>query len=734
MPESGQSTTRNEQTEAGSPLSWRAAVLAPILLLVLNLFVFGTMTVYFGNQGEFLVEDEDVLLTLLLPASIVFVLLSLITYLASRRNLAVTAAISFFLAFVTYLHGNLLRWETGILDGAALQTGRIGPLIADIALWLVLGLLVWRFRSWLALHGWKVCVLLMVFQLIGAIELKHSAKVGNRQLQEVPTELYSFNDGPNVVHLILDGFQGNVFEQLIGAEPALADEFDGFVFFRDALTPSAVTYLSVPATLSGKAFDNSTSITAYHDEALGGDNLYSYLSGNDYEVDVASPVWWNLDRDYFSSYYRVPAPFASLQDTIRNTAWYLLDISLFRQMPYPLKSKIYRNGAWLFSSEMAKHPEQRFEHFAHSAFLRSLAQNASADRENPTYKLIHVITPHAPLVSTADCGYTGRELEITVDTFTDQSRCTVQTVLSVLARLKELGIYDDAVIIIHGDHGGGVAIDMKDAEGNPRSSFEELPGFWGNPLPLLMVKPANSKGQIRTSDRLVSLVDVPATVADLLDRPHGFPGVSMFSEDPATERRMFYNSTQHRNEAMEKGRFADFSSFAVDGSIFAVESWSQVDQFNADPDDLAGEYQLGTELTFGRSGSFKPFGAGGWTVTRNNDINWTQGKESGLLLPIQEPAHDLRLSFTVKPLLKAGKLDRQRLTVVANEQELESFELTEARFKTYTVRIPADLVQNDRLSLRFLLPDAISPVLLGSGEDDRELALAFLKVRLDAIE
>ena len=78
MPESGQSTTRNEQTRAGRPLSWRGAILAPVVLLVLNLFVFGTMTVYFGNQGEFLVEDEDVLLTLLLPASIVFVLLSLI--------------------------------------------------------------------------------------------------------------------------------------------------------------------------------------------------------------------------------------------------------------------------------------------------------------------------------------------------------------------------------------------------------------------------------------------------------------------------------------------------------------------------------------------------------------------------------------------------------------------------------------------------------------------------------
>ena len=660
--------------------TWKGSIFSPIVLLCLNLFIFGAITVYLGNQGEFLVEDEDVLLVLLMPAIATIALLSALTFPLFRHRPLATSAVLFFLAFITYVHGNLLRWDTGILDGAALQTGKVWPVLVDALVWLVLGWVAWKFRRWLSLHGWKLCILLVVFQLVGAVDLKRNAKVGNLKLQEVPDQLYAFHDGPNVIHIIVDGFQGNVFESLLEGNPDIAEDLRGFVFFRDTLTTSAVTYLSVPATLSGRAFDNRVSITQFQDETLGGDNLYSFLAANGHEVDVASPVWWNLDRDYFASYYRVPAPFASLTDTIRTTAWYLLDISLFRQAPYLLKPAIYRNGVWLFSSELSKHPEQKFQHFAHSAFLADLAANANTQRNTAAYKLIHIITPHAPLVSNPDCSFTGRELDSSFESFADQSLCTVQTVRGLLGRLKELGIYDDALLIIHGDHGGGVAFEMESPDG-PTSSFEALPGQWGNPLPLLLVKPPRAEGPLAISNRQVSLADLPATVAALLGKEHNFPGHSMFSDEPATYRRMYYSSTQHRNEAAEKGRFADFTSYAVDGSIFDTASWSQLDQFTASPEELSGQYAWGTPLTFGRSGTFKPFGDGGWTVTRGSEVNWTQGKETGLLIPLPAGDRDLRMSFTVRPLLAPGKLDRQRVGVTVNGEEVAQLELVESRFQ-----------------------------------------------------
>jgi hypothetical protein len=720
--------TRAQRTVSAN---WTRSVLPAILLLALNLFVFGTMTVYFGNQGEFLVEDEDVLQVLLLPAFALVLVMAAITYPPSRRRPAVTSAVVLFLGLATYVHGNVLRWETGILDGAALHTDRSGPLVVDLLVWIALAALVWRFRRWLALHGWKLCLLLVVFQLIGAIDLKHNAKTGNLELQEVPSALYAFNTGSNVLHLILDGFQGNVFEQLLDRDPALATDLSGFTFFRDTLTTSAVTYLSVPATLTGKAFDNRETITQYHDETLGGDNLYSFLSGKGYAVDVATPVWWNLDRDYFASYYRVPAPFASVDETVRNTAWYLLDISLYRQAPYWLKSRIYRDGDWLLSSELAQHPEQRFEHYAHTAFLRHLSANAHADRGQPSYKLLHLITPHAPMVSDPSCAYPGHELEIRMDTFSDQSRCTLKAVRDLFRSLRELGIYDEALILVHGDHGGGVPFDMTAADGSPSDSFEELPELWGNPLPLLLVKPPGAHGPLVVSDNPVSLVDLPATVADLLGDASAFPGEPVFKAAAEPRRRMFYSSKQHRNEAAEKDRFADYTAFAVTGSLFDAASWAEVDHFEAGAGEWVDVYAWGTPLTFGRSGSFKAYSDGGWTVTRGNEINWTQGPESGLSVPLPESGRDVRMTFKVRPLLAPGKLERQRVRVTVNGIDVGDLELTEPKFKTHEMIIPASAIRGGRLAVRFHLPDAAAPKTLGTGEDDRALALAFLEVRFD---
>ena len=714
---------------------WLRSVFAPLLLLCLNLFVFGTMTVYFGNEKEFLVEDEDVLLFLLGPAGVVLLAGSLLTALAARRWLLATSTVMFVLAFATYLHGNVLRWDAGILDGEALHTGAWWAVAADFLLWAVLAALAWRYRQWLAVHGLKLCVLLAVFQLVGAVDLKHRSEGGSRILQELPAGLPQFHDGPNVVHIVLDGFQGSVFGHLVEQQPGLGEDFSGFTYFRDTLTPSDVTYLSLPASLSGRPFDNQTTIAEYHDANIDSGNLYHFLHGKGLEIDVATPVWWNDRQDIFSAYYWLPAPFVGLHETIRATAWYLLDISLFRQVPSAFKPAIYSDGTWLLSSRFSEAPEQRFEHFAHNAFLQRLTETAELGRQRSTYKLIHLITPHAPLVSRADCGFTGRELPMTLEATAGQSLCTTDRVLDFLQKLRELGIYDEALIVIHGDHGGGVPFPMVDEAGETISSLELLPRQGGNPLPLLMVKPPGAGGPLAVSDRFVSLADIPATVSGRLGLEHSFPGVDVFSAEPARGPRVYYTSEQHRNDAFEKGRFSDFTRFSLDGSMFEAASWRKKERFEAWGADLSGVYAWGTELTFGRNGSYRPFSDGGWTVTRTEGINWTQGKESGLLIPLPETGRAVRMQFSAKPMLVDGLLEVQRVRIEVNGREIGRMELDEYRTATHVFDIPADLVgDSGSLAIRFYLPDAAAPAVLGSGADERELALAFSGMRFDPVD
>jgi hypothetical protein len=545
-----------------------------------------------------------------------------------------------------------------------------------------------------------------------------------QQLAEVPV-------GKNVIHIVLDAFQASVFEHLLESDAALREELQGFTFFRDAVTPSEVTYLSVPATLSGREYTNDTTISDYHEQTLGSDNLYTALAANGYSVDVATPVWWNSSTDVFSSYFRIPTPYSDRPEL--GAASLLLDLSLFRQAPHFLKPFVYRGGAWLISDALGRDAGGQFPHFAHLAFLRQLTERLAPGSQQPRYKFLHLVTPHAPLVTRSDCGYAGREMAYSPETAGDQSRCALAAVRAFLRRLQELGAYDEALLIIHGDHGGGVAFPMRGPAGESTDSLAALPGVWGNALPLVLIKPPGSAGALRVSNVPVSLLDIPATVADLLGIENRFPGTSMYRLAEGQVRlRQYHTSTMHRNDAAAKDRFDDFSSFSIRGSVYDVAAWSEARLTQAPAVAEIRPYAWGEWLSFGKAGNFKPYQDGGWAITNSGDITWTSGPETGLSLPLPEPSAAVRMSARLKPMLAPGRLERQRVSVSVNGREVTQWELTTNDFQDLELLIPREYFTGKGNTLiRFQLPDARSPAELGVGPDLRPIALAFLRLRFD---
>ena len=100
-----------------------------------------------------------------------------------------------------------------------------------------------------------------------------------------------------------------------------------------------------------------------------------------------------------------------------------------------------------------------------------------------------------------------------------------------MQRLKALDVYGNSLIVIYGYHGGGVPFEMRTADGRVTTSTDSLRWVWGNPLPLVLIKPPVASGWVRISDLAVALTDIPATIADLLgEGGHPFPGQSMFAE------------------------------------------------------------------------------------------------------------------------------------------------------------------------------------------------------------
>ena len=712
------------------------SAIAPAALLCLNLFVFGVVAIFCGNPGEFLVSLGDVMARLVVPGGLTFLAIVAVAWMLPERPWLVFNAIITALAVATYLHGNLLYWDTGVLDGSALDLSRHWRSLFGLVLWVTLGWLAWTQRSWLARHAWKLCVLLILIQGINAATQISALRDDDALYEDYPNQLSWLSPDANVIHLILDAFQASIFEHLLAENPKLKKEFEGFTFFRDALTPSDVTYLSVPATLTGIPFNNEITISDYHERTLGGRNLLSVMAEQGFSIDIATPVWWNPEKDEFSSYFRVPTPFVGREEIETSTAMLLLDVSIFRQLPHFLKSLWYQDGTWVLSSSLTDHPEQQFQHFAHNAFLSDLSRHTVARSTRPTYKFLHLVTPHAPLVTNPDCGFSDKELEYDLESFSSQSFCTLKNVIAYLHRLKKLRLYDSATIIIHGDHGGGVPFPMIDRDGKVSDSASLLHNMWGNPLPLVLVKPQNAKGPMHVSNRPVSLLDIPATVLDLLEIEPEFTGSPMFSTlAPESSIRHYFRSSMHRNDAAARDSFDDFSNFQVSGSVYDRAAWSEEDFYQASGITGSGDYAWGTSLTFGRRGNFKPFQAGGWSPTRSEDISWTDGKEMKLAIPFQSVDGEVRATMNVKPFLVPEKLEQQHVSVYIGDSPITQWTLTEGIFQQLEFDIPRTLLNPaGSTEIRFVMPDAQAPNTLKAGEDKRRLGLAFLRLRFDVVE
>ena len=73
-----------------------------------------------------------------------------------------------------------------------------------------------------------------------------------------PKEIHGFSSQKNVIHLIMDAFQSDLFEEMIDQDPDYyAKSLEGFTFFKETTGAFATTFVSVPAFLSGQIYENN---------------------------------------------------------------------------------------------------------------------------------------------------------------------------------------------------------------------------------------------------------------------------------------------------------------------------------------------------------------------------------------------------------------------------------------------------------------------------------------------
>ena len=245
------------------PKSKFFSILPPALLIVLNILLFGAATIYQGNSSEFGINFIEILKLYILPVIISLLLFLGVGLFLSKKYLSLYISLIFITGLSLWIQGNILVWEYGVLDGSGIEWSRYNwQEWVDAGLWTIMLLVAFIFHRKIPRISSFASLALIFLQSIFLISTyfsvpqKWASNFSVTESHEFPKNLSNYSQSFNVIHIILDTFQTNIFEEIL-RENNMGSDLDGFVLFRENMGVAYLTFLSIPAIFSGEAYQGN---------------------------------------------------------------------------------------------------------------------------------------------------------------------------------------------------------------------------------------------------------------------------------------------------------------------------------------------------------------------------------------------------------------------------------------------------------------------------------------------
>ncbi|MBC8459032.1 MAG: sulfatase-like hydrolase/transferase [Deltaproteobacteria bacterium] len=705
--------------------------LPPALLIVLNIFFFGPFNIYNGNASEFAVSLVSILYLYLLPSLVLLSILTGIGLLLPNKLHRRYVAIIFVVGVLIWLQGNILVWKYGLLDGQGFDwTKGLWRGWIDGSLWLLLlslGFVLYKRVYKIVMKGSIALISLQaMFLFVSSFqntEIWKEKEFSNPT--SPPNKICGFSTSQNVIQIILDGFQSNIFEEIINDDLSYYQKaLKGFTFFKETTGSFPTTRMSMPAILSGKNYKNDVPMSHFIRTVYTGNAITNVAYDNGYEVDFIDAMG-SFKRLRHSNVYHIPNPYnAGERKYVHANSALMLDLVLLRAAPHFLKRYIYNNQLWLVQQLLEGKEFHRTFFWGHSAFIEDLIQNLSVNRKKPVYKFIHLYTTKPPFVVNEDCKYSGKVLS-NMENAKKQDKCSLDQIVRFLDKLEKAGIYESSLIILQADHGIGLGIDMvgNDKQQNGDSHPSHVAG---GALPLLVIKPPYSNGALKVSEAQVMLTDIPATISSLLNINGDFPGLSVFEVDPTLPRERRYYRYTWRHEHWQADFFPRLDEYIITGSVFSRDSWRLgLTYFSP------GSLQSTQKIDFGtnEASRFLRSGWGGNEKRANGryTFNWALNDLASIFLSL--PKNEAALLTANIASLPFNKPQRVSITVDGNE--VGNWKLSAPwLLGKHSIIIPPDANRQDVSTISFAFSQHQIPE---KGGDPRPLAVLFESITLSEV-
>ncbi len=735
--------------------SW-GTLLAVSAFFALTLLFFGPAYIYFTNSLEFNLSFREILPWLLGATFVLCAILTLILRGLGSGLRQKGLALLFVLGLLLWIQGNLLVWDYGPLDGREIHWNAMWLKgLVDSAVWLLFIVLAFKKSAWFVKIARTAAFAFIAIQIISvSMALMRAPKTPSFKRYYIDeSHKYQFSAQKNVIILMLDTFQSDLFQEIITANPEYKEIFRGFTYFRNALSSFPKTYTSVPSFLTAHVYDNSVPMEDFLQKAYASNSsLPRLLKEAGFQVDLF-PMPHTEKTIYFSDSVASNIKKRQSGGGVGQDLGFLVDITLFRHIPHFTKRFVYNDQSWLLKRLWAKSiytsaspavsipnsssfkQTQEVKHiprFSKEAmqlgdvqFIKQLLTQATVSASAPVFKYFHLSGLHRPLVL-------DEHLEVKAmstsqrSSFATQGKACLQIARLMIEKLKVLGLYDNSLIIVMADHG---CADYTYGVNVASAGFSEVastvpsvpPHIKAAGLPMVLIKPiAAPAEELKIVDVPVLLTDLPRTITMALGMERTMPGMSMFlvpEKEPRPRQFYYYNWS-----GWVDGYLYHMREYAVNGHSWLDSSWREIGIIQ--PATAKKPYLWNTVVQFSPQGSGMLYQGIGWHEAQTSGFTWTREKRVELFLTVAPPQKDIILEMTLKPFLVKGKLDQQEVTVWVSNRAIKTLLLTNPEMAVYRVIIPRGAVVGSKLSIVFQIPTATAPVDLNIGSDVRDLGFA----------
>ena len=555
-----------------------APALLSALAVALTVFVFGPFELYANNMAELAFGLGDFFGAFLLIAAGVTAILFLALIFLPRRVFDVACTVLSAVALLLYVQGTFLTLGMTSVEGDGVGGGTVATskLVINAIVWIIIlggAIAASVIFSKKASGGVRTAIIFVMVVILGmqtvsfaAVAATTEGVFGDRERYLSSVDMLTYDgieevgEEKNVVYFVVDRFSASYFDAAMSNYPEIFDELEGFTYYEDAVSLYPRTYPAVTYMITGVEQDFSRGREEYLKAAWSGSEFLDILDANGYSVNV-----------YTDSYYAYDATAVDgLPDYIANrsgdTKMVVSDhaglrvdmarLSLYRYLPFSLRSLVGRIASDDFSRHIELISDTSVIYTSDmKAAYDQLSENPMTVKEGKNFSFIHLQGTHLPNKYDRNFNPATEDNEHNPEDAMIQSFKIIDLYIK---QLKELGLYEDATIIITGDH-SSIGSDVDDP-------------YYAH-LTALMIKPSGvGEGEMEISSAPVSQVDLHATILDSvgIDAELGY-GESIFdiSEDSDRVRKYYFQRIIQGEDGLELvnyeivGSAADFSNWKV---------------------------------------------------------------------------------------------------------------------------------------------------------------------------